>query len=274
MSMAAINFLTSSRFGKTVVTKDDDIGKDLESGRPKGRCGRTERVRKERYSLCDDYENMYDCLNYYTQIRMKESSILSALRDQISNIGRASPVFEQTSIGDFLRIVDSLGTSEAEKTPARSSPLFSLFQNETCAGTVPDENGRRSQNSVDGHLRSNEYRRYSLASAHTKPASVMRNKSFCSQGRRLSPLTDGFRERSLSNQMPQIRRIRSEFLPNNTPDDNAIRQSSRKIKRFLVKPVTLPISAPAIFVSSPTSDDAERLRQSSACDNDENQTVK
>jgi len=268
MSIAAINFLTPSKYGKTVAAKEDDINKDIESVRPKSR--RPERVRKQRYSLCDDYENMYDCLNYYTQIRMKEANIFSVLRDQIGDLGGATPVLEQTSIGDVLRIVTSLGTNGQEETTLKktqndSSPLFTLFQN---AATY-DEAGKQGSNNID--------RRYSLVPTQTKSdANVIRNKSFCSHRRRVSPSRySGFRERSASNQMPQIRRIRSEFLPNISSEDAETRLSSRRIKRFLVKPVTLQASTPTIIVSGPSSDaTAERMRQNNVCDNDETQNSK
>lgn len=295
MSIAALNFLAPTKFNKPVA--NDDF-KDAELGKPKERrdrrTGKIACPRKKRYSLCNEYQDMCEYINYFTQIRMKETNILSSLKNHIGNLDESSPVLEQTSIGDFLRVVNSLSATATMRDstgPAKGqSPLFTLFQNET---GKPESTKRRfsliparsfscepkteSRTMFDMRRGSaaprqmsfqdekpctdcGKGRRFSLAPPKTSSLDVTsRHRSFSTHMRRLSPsryMSKERAERTSPNQArttPQVRRIRSEFIPSVVPEVSSSGSPSQKIKRFLVKPVASPLSAPEIIVSAPSS---------------------
>lgn len=258
MSIAAMNFLSQSRFTNKIVSKDDDKD-DQKSKEPKlRRTGKTacpRKTSKKRYSLCNmEYDNMCQYINYFTQTKMKESNIINILKNQIGNLENSStvsPVLEQTSIGDFLRVVNSLHstsnyyTTAAETRTQRneSSPLFTLFQNET---TKPTEFKEKSP----PERRYSVNRRYSLALTSTSHSKISRNKSFSTNVRKISP-SRFVKERTYSNpalSFPQIRRIRSESISEDQPEVPVNTLKSRKIRRFSVKPVSLSGTMPEIVV--------------------------
>lgn len=316
MSAAALNFLTPSKARiRTISCRVHDL-KEVEQGKLKDkrnrRTGKTICPRKKRYSLCDEYEDMYEYINYFTQARIKEANILSSLKNHIiSNLDESSPVLEQTSVGDVLRVVNSLNEKaimhESVETTNNKSPLFTLFQNETSreeqprklrTSSIPSKSSwfesktealslakserRRystacKQTSLDyekSKLQSNKDRRFSLAPSTTYSPDNSKNRSFSSNIRRLSPSTTKERSKRISPNdtlsVPQVRRIRSEFLSQSAmPAVGSSGPPSQKIKRFLVKPVTLPLSSPEIIVTAPSPLNENDSKRASFKEDDE-----
>ncbi|XP_065202063.1 open rectifier potassium channel protein 1 isoform X2 [Planococcus citri] len=259
MSVAALNFLSSSRLAGRMasskeIEKDAELNKD-EKIRRTGRTACPRKNTKKRYSLCNmEYDSMCQYINYFTQTKMKESNIINILKNQIGNLENSSnisPVLEQTSIGDFLRVVNSLHstsnycTTAAAETRPQSSPLWTLFQNEAKPSDTNDKSPTEQKSSVP------ERRRYSLAPpGNPGRYNISRNKSFSTNIRKISP--SGYpKTRTYSNpalSIPQIRRIRSESSSTDHSEPPATTVRSRKIRRFSVKPVSLGSTMPEIVV--------------------------
>lgn len=261
MSVAALNFLSPSKHGSKMNTSKEDETDDVEMAKTKelrnrksGKILCPRKLSKKRYSLCDpEYEDMCEYINNFTETRMKETNIFTALKNQIGYLDKVTnvnPVLGQTSLSDFLLIVNSLSPNVSEQKADKSiktlSPLFTLFQ---------DQVERKS--ATDTPLSCNN-RRYSLATPQKQTLNVSRNKSFSSNARRVSSMKF-VRERTQSISaaaIPQIRRIRSESISSQQADVDysavsQVNPPSRQIRRFLVKPVITNLPMPEIVISQP-----------------------
>lgn len=272
MSVAALNFFAPSRHPSRSGLKDDDH-KDAEFGVPmkesresrQTKGGGQRKAHKKRYSMCDvEYE---DIVNRFTQSRRKEANIFAALKNQIGHLERTAgvgPVLEQTSISDFLLIVNSLSVNAASQFDQKSnyepSPLFTLFQNQS------NHDGNRLENRSQPPAR-----RYSLAVPKKPTARLGRNRSFTTNVKFSTP-TPATKKRTNSipsSSNPRIRRIRSESISSVRLDPSSRLEppptivQSRRIRRFSVKPV-FPSNAPMpeIVISGP-SPDINQLRHTS-----------
>lgn len=282
MSMAAINFISSSKLANKIISSKEDEEKDLEQKSKEVKTRRTgkqtvpRKHAKKRYSFSElDYNNMRSYMNYYTQTKMKEAKILNVLKNRIGdldNSSNASPVLEQTSLGDFLRIVNSLHTTSNyystlnENPRARKvgevSPLFTLFQSDAKG---PPANERNLDKMPKERRNSVSKRRYSLAPMFlTSTMNVSRNTSFSNNVRKLSP-SRFLKKRTYS--IPALSfsqtgsaagsHMRSESISENVIENDQASLNpfrSQKIRRFSVKPVILPSTMPEIVVSDASND--------------------
>ncbi len=272
MSIAALNFLSPAKYGsKGNFTKDDDI-KDVENakrndtgGRRTGRLTCPHKPYKKRYSLCDpEYEDMYEYINNFTYTRMKQANVYTALKKQIGNlekVANVSPVLEQTSISDFLLIVNSLTanatTQGSQNSVKGDSPLFTLFQNQPATKIKMTEPCSR---------------RYSLTVPQAQPSNIARNKSFSSKARRLSPVSRLAQTRTQSVttlSFPKTEKLRSQSISTGPQEGNLstggtfTNVPSRKIRRFSIKPVNLTtLTAPEIVISGPSREGSMGRKQS------------
>lgn len=264
MSVAALNFFAPSRQLSKSGLRDEEP-RDAERGASakeiheyrNSKGGGHRKHSKKRYSICDvEYE---DILNRFAQSRRKEANILASLKNQIGHWERTAgvgPVLENTSISDFLLIVNSLSANAAldQKRNEGPSPLFTLFQNE---GHPSSKMARAAPTAA---------RRYSLAVPKESIDQAGRNRSFSTNVRFSSAKTRTDSIPALSN--PQIRRLRSESVSGGRPDSSSRLEppsttaQSRRIRRFSVKPVPFNAAMPEIIISGPSPDVNQRRHPS------------
>lgn len=128
MSMAVTNLFSQSNKNKPQEGKDQ---KEFNDNKKKRRSGNTPGMlptlhSKKRLSLPDDEDtqSVVEQVNYLSQTGGRRSSVFAALANELSSTAAAgnvpvSPVLEQTSVADFLRLLSSL---QAKLDPTLSLP--------------------------------------------------------------------------------------------------------------------------------------------------------
>uniref|UniRef100_A0A1B6FNI7 Potassium channel domain-containing protein n=1 Tax=Cuerna arida TaxID=1464854 RepID=A0A1B6FNI7_9HEMI len=125
MSMAVSNLFSHTAKNKSQEPKD--ILRDSQKKRRTGNIGDlySNAVNKKRMSLPQDDQTMLDQANYLSHTAGRRGSVFAALASELAptpgvgpNIA-VSPVLEQTSVADFLRLLSSL---QAKLDPTLSLP--------------------------------------------------------------------------------------------------------------------------------------------------------
>lgn len=149
LSIAAMNFFSPTN--KLKKKTDFGVSKDPEGGgRGIGDFIFGKSHPKKRLSLQEEDNNaINDELNYFTQYPDRRRSILDLFANSPGAETPISPVLEQTSIADFLRVVHSLKAMEASR-PSSPTPLSTIFPNTVFQGKDPPKVRGKSTSSMGG----------------------------------------------------------------------------------------------------------------------------